>query len=50
MIHNSIFDDLRKIIKGEVKTDEETLNHYSADASIFEVKPKSQSLLISAYT
>ncbi len=33
-------EELQKIIKGEVKTDSETLNHYSHDASIFELKPK----------
>lgn len=32
--------DLKKIIKGDVKDDEETLTAFSHDASIFEVKPK----------
>ena len=33
-------EELKNIIKGDVLTDEETLKHYSTDASIFEVKPK----------
>ncbi len=32
--------DLKKIIKGEVDTDEDTLKFFSHDASIFDVKPK----------
>lgn len=35
-----MFDELKKTIKGEVKTDEDTLRHYSADGSIFEIMPK----------
>ena len=35
-----MIEELRKMLKGEVRADEETLNHYSADASIFEVRPK----------
>lgn len=33
-------EELKDTIKGEVLTDEETLKHYSTDASIFEVKPQ----------
>ncbi|MBI3335144.1 MAG: FAD-binding oxidoreductase [Candidatus Portnoybacteria bacterium] len=40
MIHDSTFEELAKILKGEVKTDEESLRHYSADGSIFEVMPQ----------
>ncbi len=32
--------DIKKAIKGEVKTDDETLTAYSQDASIFEIKPQ----------
>ncbi len=35
-----MIEELKKVIKGEVKDDEATLQHYSADGSIFEVKPK----------
>lgn len=35
-----MFDELKKVIKGEIKDDEETLRHYSADGSIFEIKPQ----------
>jgi len=35
----SVFDELKNTIKGDVATDEETLEHYSTDASIFEVRP-----------
>ncbi|MFY9457866.1 MAG: FAD-binding oxidoreductase [Candidatus Spechtbacterales bacterium] len=31
---------LENLIKGEVTTDDQTLKHYSTDASIFEVRPK----------
>ena len=36
----NLFEELEKIIKGEVATDEITLNEYSHDASLFEVKPR----------
>ena len=35
-----LIDELKKTIKGEVQNDEETLRHYSTDASIFTVKPQ----------
>ena len=33
-------DDLRAIVKGEVRDDSETLEHFSHDASLFELVPK----------
>jgi len=36
----SIKEEIKKIFKGEVKDDEQTLLLYSRDASIFEVRPK----------
>src|SRR3989344_1434323 len=36
----SFKEEIKKIFKGEVKDDEETLSKYSRDASIFEVRPK----------
>ncbi|MBI2013867.1 MAG: FAD-binding oxidoreductase [Candidatus Colwellbacteria bacterium] len=33
-------DEIRKVIKGEVENSEETLQKYSRDASLFEVKPE----------
>lgn len=36
----NLADELRKIIKGDVKDDEKTLAAFSHDASIFEVKPQ----------
>jgi len=33
-------EEIKNKIKGDVATDEETLKHYSTDASIFEVRPK----------
>ncbi|MDP3724998.1 MAG: FAD-binding oxidoreductase [Nanoarchaeota archaeon] len=33
-------DELQKIIKGEVRTDEETLQKFSHDTSIFQVRPE----------
>jgi len=33
-------EELKKIIKGEVVSDEKTLEKYSHDASLFEIKPK----------
>lgn len=35
-----MFEELKKIIKGDIDTTEESLFRYSHDASIFEVKPK----------
>ena len=35
-----LIDELKKTIKGEVQNDDETLRHYSTDASIFTVKPQ----------
>jgi len=35
-----IVDDLKKIIKGDVKVDEKILNEYSEDASIFKIQPE----------
>jgi len=37
---NNLLDELKKIIKGDVLSDEETLNTFSHDASLFEVKPQ----------
>lgn len=36
----SLSEDLKKVIKGEVETSEATLQKYSKDASLFEVKPQ----------
>lgn len=36
----SLATDLKQIIRGEVKEDEATLNKFSKDASIFQIKPK----------
>lgn len=36
----NLVDELQKAVKGEVKEDEQTLQDFSHDASIFEVKPK----------
>jgi len=36
----SLREELQKIVKGEVLDDEEVLNKYSRDYSIFEVKPQ----------
>ena len=35
----SLAEDLKHVVKGEVFTDPETLELYSHDASIFEVRP-----------
>ena len=35
-----ILEELKKVIKGDVQTDDETLNSFSHDASLFEVKPQ----------
>jgi FAD/FMN-containing dehydrogenase len=35
-----IAEELKKIMEGEVETDEETLKKYSRDASLFEIKPE----------
>ena len=37
---NNLLDKLKQTIKGDVLTDEQTLNAYSHDASLFEVKPQ----------
>src|SRR3989338_1936310 len=37
---NDLVKQLQAFIKGDVLADEETLNLYSHDASLFEVKPK----------
>ncbi len=36
----SLAEDLKQIIKGEVREDEKTLVDFSTDASIFQIKPK----------
>ncbi len=36
----ALLEELRKIIRGDVVVDEETLSKYSHDASIFEIKPQ----------
>ncbi|MBI2022032.1 FAD-binding oxidoreductase [Candidatus Daviesbacteria bacterium] len=36
----TLFSQLSQVVKGEVLTDETTLNFYSHDASLFEVKPQ----------
>lgn len=36
----TLADELKDIIDGEVLNDETTLEHYSRDASLFEIKPK----------
>src|SRR5882762_6668371 len=36
----NLLESLKKSIKGEVQTDKETLDTYSHDASLFEVKPQ----------
>ena len=33
-------EELKKIVKGKIKTDSRTLGKYSTDASLFEIKPK----------
>ncbi len=37
---SNLIDELKKTIKGDVQTDEDTLKTYSHDASLFEVKPQ----------
>ncbi len=37
---NQLFEELKKIVKGDVVTDDASLMQYSHDASLFEVKPK----------
>lgn len=39
-MNTDLIADLKKIIKGDVLTDEQTLTEYSHDASLFEVKPQ----------
>jgi FAD/FMN-containing dehydrogenase len=36
----NLFEELKKIIKGEVLEDEQTLENFSHDASLFELKPQ----------
>ncbi|MCL6096837.1 MAG: FAD-binding oxidoreductase [Patescibacteria group bacterium] len=36
----NLLEELKKVIKGDVLSDEETLNAFSHDASLFEVKPQ----------
>ncbi len=36
----SLTEELKQIMRGEVQDDEETLNHYSTDASAFRIKPE----------
>ena len=35
-----MLEELKKIVKGEISSDEKELSVYSRDASIFEVKPQ----------
>ena len=35
-----LIEELKKIVKGEVAQDEATLQAFSHDASLFEIKPK----------
>jgi len=37
---SDLVSDLKKIVKGDVENDDETLRTFSHDASIFDVKPK----------
>ena len=39
-MNNNLINELKKIIKGDVLADEKTLQEYSHDASLFEVKPQ----------
>ena len=39
-MNNDLIEELKKIIKGDISTDETTLAEYSHDASLFEIKPK----------
>lgn len=39
-MNESLLEELKKIIKGDVLNDDQTLNEYSHDASLFEVKPQ----------
>ncbi len=39
-METKLLEELKQTIKGEVATDDETLNLYSHDASLFEVKPQ----------
>lgn len=39
-MNSDLLEELKKTIKGDVATDDETLNFYSHDASLFEVKPQ----------
>lgn len=40
MMDQNLFNELKKLIKGEVAEDEQTLENFSHDASIFEVNPR----------
>lgn len=37
---NNIFESLKDVFKGDLDTSEETLNTYSHDASLFEIRPR----------
>lgn len=39
-MQDNLVEELKRIIKGDVLADEKTLNEYSHDASLFEVKPQ----------
>lgn len=39
-MQESLIEKLKKLIKGDVSTDDQTLRDYSHDASLFEVKPQ----------
>ena len=40
MTSNEIKNDISEFIKGDILIDDETLDKYSHDASLFEVRPK----------
>ncbi len=40
MASSNLQDRLREVVRGEVLIDEQTLEHYSRDASLFKVRPK----------
>jgi len=35
----NLIEELKNVIKGEVLTDDKSLEHYSTDGSVFEMKP-----------
>ena len=39
-MNDNLINQLKTIIKGDVLTDEQALQKYSRDASIFEIKPQ----------